>query len=182
MSAFSVCASCLAIMLSSHLSRPVQVSVRPAYIIDRRAAPAVLTVQSVPIEEDEVRPGNSVDHFVDAKKVLDRSSCAAFRARVERSDAGNAHRCITRAVASAPLGGSSRCGLAAATLCCLRRLRRLGKRPRPHTDLCLRSRTRRRTSARGTLRFRPVCAGRPTRIAPPMLDFRHATTDNELQM
>jgi hypothetical protein len=102
MSAFSVCASCLAIMLSSHLSRPVQVSVRPANIIDCRAAAAVLTVQSVPIEEDEVCPRNAIDHLVDAKKVLDRGPCAAFRARVERSDPRNANRGVGLAGASDP--------------------------------------------------------------------------------
>jgi hypothetical protein len=78
-------------MLSSHLSRPVQVSVRPANIIDCRAAPAVLTVQSVPIEEDEVCPRDSVDDFIDAKKVLDGCPGAAFGSRVQRSDAGHAN-------------------------------------------------------------------------------------------
>jgi hypothetical protein len=94
-------------MLSSHLSRPVQVSVCPTNIIDCRAAPAVLTVQSVPVEEDEVCPRNSVDDFIDAKKVLDGRTRAAFRARVERSDARNANGGRCRTVSAAPLRGTS---------------------------------------------------------------------------
>jgi len=58
-------------MLSSHLSRPVQVPVRPTHVLDRRAGTPMLAVQSVPIEKDEVRAGRSIDRFVDAKKVLD---------------------------------------------------------------------------------------------------------------
>jgi hypothetical protein len=107
MSAFSVCASCLAIMLSSHLSRPVQVSVRPANIVDCRAASAVLTVQSVPIEEDEVCPRHPVDDLIDAKQVLDRGPGAPFRARVERSDPGNANRGFRLTSASRPRSRSS---------------------------------------------------------------------------
>jgi len=87
-------------MLSSHLSRPVQVPVRPTHIFDRRAATTVLAVQSVPIEKDEVRAGRSIDHFVDAKKVLDRSTSAAFRAGVERSHANHPNRLAQTGLAS----------------------------------------------------------------------------------
>lgn len=99
--------SCLAIMLSSHLSRPVQVPVRPTHIFDRRAATTVLAVQSVPIEEDEVRPCDPVDEFIDAKKVLDRCPRAAFRVRVERSDTHDANGGVPRNLASAPLSASA---------------------------------------------------------------------------
>jgi hypothetical protein len=73
-------------MLSSHLSRPVQVPVRPAHVLDGRAATTVLAVQSVPIEEDEVCAGHAIDLLVDAKKVLDRGPCPAFRLGVERAN------------------------------------------------------------------------------------------------
>jgi hypothetical protein len=53
MSAFSVCMSCLAIMLSSQLSGPVQVPVRPTNVIDGRAASSVRAVQAVSIEEHQ---------------------------------------------------------------------------------------------------------------------------------
>src|SRR5688572_2015711 len=86
MSAFSVCVSCLAIMLSSHLSRPVQVPVRSAYIIDRRATPSVLAVQTVPVEEHEVRGQSPFGGLVDAKEALDRRAGSDLRARVELSD------------------------------------------------------------------------------------------------
>jgi len=52
----------------------------------------MLAVQSVPIEKDEVRAGRSIDRFVDAKKVLDRSPGAAFGAGVERSDPNHPSR------------------------------------------------------------------------------------------
>jgi hypothetical protein len=106
MSAFSVCTSCLAIMLSSHLSRPVQVPVRPTHIFDRRAATTVLAVQSVPIEKNEVRAGRSIDRFVDAKKVLDRRAEAAFGARIERFDANHPNGFARRDLAS-PNGPSA---------------------------------------------------------------------------
>jgi hypothetical protein len=88
-------------MLSSHLSRPVQVPVRPTHIFDRRAATTVLAVQTVPIEKDEVRAGRSIDRFVDAKKVLDRGTGAAFCARVERFDANLPNGFALRGFASA---------------------------------------------------------------------------------
>src|SRR5215212_5538790 len=92
MSAFSVVAASLTKKLSSHLSGTAQVSVCPAHIFDRRAAPTVLAVQSVPIEEDEVCAGYTVDRLVDAKKVLDRRTSAAFRPRVERSNPHHTNR------------------------------------------------------------------------------------------
>ena len=105
----------------------------------------MLAVQSVPIEKDEVRAGRSIDRFVDAKKVLDRCTDAAFRARVERFDANHPN------------------GFA---------LRRLASSDRPPTlrRLC-------------TARLRAFSRLGPTPgSAPPLLDFRHAATDNEQRM
>jgi len=150
----------------------------PAYVIDCRAAPAVLAVQSVPIEKDEVRPRNSVDDFVDAKKVLDRGSGAAFRARVERPDASQTGRYAARGAALAALSdASSRCRLSTTPS---DRLRSFGARP-PASFLFPRAGCR--CVVAGTVvRSHPMGVGRPTRVAPPLLDFRHATTDNELRM
>jgi hypothetical protein len=95
----------------------------------------------VPIEEDEVRASRSIDHLVDAKKVLDRGAGAAFRPRVERADPDGPRGFVARPLAA--LGNG---------------------RPR---------------------RFAPCTArlaASPTLGHPPLLDFRHATTDNELQM
>ena len=105
----------------------------------------MLAVQSVPIEEHEVRARRSIDRFVDAKQVLDRRPGAAFRAGVERSDPNY------------PSGFSER-GLASSSA------------PRAPRGLC---------TAR--LRVLPRCP-RFSSATPPLLDFRHATTDNELQM
>jgi hypothetical protein len=54
----------------------------------------------VPIEKDEVRSGRSSDRFVDAKKVLDRCSGAAFRPGVERSNPNDPNGFAERGVAS----------------------------------------------------------------------------------
>jgi hypothetical protein len=42
-----------------------------AYIIDNRAVASVFAVQTVPIEEHEVRNRRSLDRLVDAKESLD---------------------------------------------------------------------------------------------------------------
>src|SRR6476620_5404712 len=94
MSAFSVCTSCLAIMLSSHLSGPVQVPVRPTNVIDGRAASSVRAVQAVAIEEHQVRHRRAVLRLIDAKKVLDRCPGAAFRLWIQSPDADYPRRFI----------------------------------------------------------------------------------------
>ena len=105
----------------------------------------MLAVQSVPIEKDEVRAGRSFDRFVDAKKVLDRGTGAAFCAGVERSDANHPNGFALRGLAS-PNGPSALGRPCTARLCLLSRL------------------------------------GPTPASVPPLLDFRHATTDNEQQM
>jgi len=105
----------------------------------------MLAVQSVPIEKDEVRAGRSIDRFVDAKEVLDRSSGATLGAGVERSDPNY------------PSGLSER---------------RLASPSASHAPRCLRTARLRVLSRRPRFSF----------ASPPLLDFRHATTDNELQM
>jgi len=106
----------------------------------------MLAVQSVPIEKDEVRARRSIDRFVDAKQVLDRSPRATLGARVERSDPNHS-------------SGLAELGLASSTA---------WQAPR---GLC---------TAR--LRGLPRRCPWPAPATPPLLDFRHATTDNELQM
>jgi hypothetical protein len=73
-------------MLSSHLSGPVQVPVRPTNVIDGRAASSVRAVQAVSIEEHQVRHGCAVQRFIDAKKVLDRCPGAAFGLWIQSPD------------------------------------------------------------------------------------------------
>jgi hypothetical protein len=77
-------------MLSSHLSGPVQVPVRPTNVIDGRAALSVRAVQAVAIEEHQVRHGRAIERFVHAKKVLDRCSGAAFRLWVQTAHTNDA--------------------------------------------------------------------------------------------
>jgi hypothetical protein len=106
----------------------------------------MLAVQSVPIEKDEVRAGRSIDLFVDPKKVLDRSTGATLRARVERSDPNYSSGFAERGLASCNAPRAPR-GLRTARLL-----------------------------------FVPRHRPRFSFAAPPLLDFRHATTDNQLQM
>jgi len=87
-------------MLSSHLSGPVQVPVRPTNVIDGRAASSVRAVQAVAIEEHHVRHRRAVQRLIDAKKVLDRCSSAAFRLWIQSPDADYA-----RWLVSMPGGG-----------------------------------------------------------------------------
>jgi chloramphenicol 3-O-phosphotransferase len=77
-------------MLSSHLSGPVQVPVRPTNVIDGRAASSVRAVQAVAIEEHQVRYRGAVQRLIDAKKVLDGCPGAAFGLRVQSANADNA--------------------------------------------------------------------------------------------
>jgi len=76
-------------MLSSHLSGPVQVPVRPTNVIDGRAASSVRAVQAVSIEEHQVRYRCAVQRFIDAKKVLDRCPSAAFGLWIQSPDAND---------------------------------------------------------------------------------------------
>jgi hypothetical protein len=76
-------------MLSSHLSGPVQVPVRPTNVIDGRAASSVRAVQAVSIEDHQVRHGCAVHRLIDAKKVLDRCPGAAFGLWIQSPDTNN---------------------------------------------------------------------------------------------
>jgi len=136
-------------------------------------------VQSVAIEEHEVRFRRAVQCFVDAKQSLYRCPSAALGLRVQTANTDD-----------------PRCGIGVATG--WRRLTRRSLR-----RLCLPSRLGGAASAsesltfatggslrfagllarrrRGFRRFCPTLAGRPAR-GPPSLDFRHAITDNLLQM
>jgi hypothetical protein len=106
----------------------------------------MLAVQSVPVEKDEVRPGRTIDRFVDAKQMLDRRSGATLGAGIERSDPNYSTGFAERNLASSNVSPALR-GLWTA------RLRVLARR----------------------------CPWFSS-VAPPLLDFRHAITDNELQM
>src|SRR5262245_31532177 len=112
MSAFSVCTSCLAIMLSSHLSRPVQVPICPPYILDGRAGTSVFAVQSVAVEEHQMRRRGSVDGLVHSEEVLHSRAGSASRLRVKGPDLhgpdrryalGRRHRLATLAAHGWPL-------------------------------------------------------------------------------
>src|SRR5436190_6203353 len=96
MSAFSVCTSCLAIMLSSHLSGPVQVPVRPTNVIDGRAASSVRAVQAMAIEEHQMRHRRAVQRLIDAKKVLDGRPSAAFGLWIQSPNADYASWLVSR--------------------------------------------------------------------------------------
>jgi len=133
----------------------------------------------VPIEEHEVRARGPVDGLVYAKKVLDRRAGAAFGAWIERSDADFADGLVFGTTPACRGSASRRRSLCTPSF---RGLPRLGRWPRSSTDFPRPGLTRLRELTSGTVRRRPLIAGRPARTVPPLLDFRHATTDNELQM
>jgi len=132
----------------------------------------VFAVQSVAIEKHEMRRQSSVDGLVNSEQALDRSTRAAFRLRVQcadlhspdwrltllslRSALRRAFWLLPGAISRTPLGS-----LRSATVSTLA------------TRLIARHRC---------YRVRPTTVGRPTRAAPWLLDFRHSTTDNQLQM
>ena len=65
---------------------------RPAHIIDRRAGSSVLAVQSVPIEEHEVRGHGAFRGLIDPKEPFHRGAGPAFGLRVEDAHADRARR------------------------------------------------------------------------------------------
>jgi hypothetical protein len=126
--------------------------VRSAYIIDRRAGSSVLAVQAMPVEEYEVRHETPFDCFIYPEKSFHRCSGAALCLRVQGPNADRARGLVDHECA-------------------------LGRRARSVLLL-----------SAGCLRFAPgllafaVPGDRPTRSAPPLLDFRHPVTDNQLRM
>ena len=65
---------------------------RPAYIIDRRAGSSVLAVQTVPIEEHQVRSRRAFDRFVDAKETFDGCPTPTLGLRVELAEPNGSRR------------------------------------------------------------------------------------------
>ena len=74
---------------------------RSAYIIDRRAGSSVLAVQTMSVEEHEVRHETPFDSLVHPEKSFHRRSGSAFRLRVEDTNADRAGRLINH---ECPLG------------------------------------------------------------------------------
>ena len=124
---------------------------RSAYIIDRRAGSSVLAVQTMSVEEHEVRHETPFDRFIYPEESFHRCSGAALRLGVQDTNADRARGLVNHECAP---GLRDRSVLLPA----------------------------------GCLRFSPglrafaAPGDRPTRSAPPLLDFRHPVTDNQLRM
>jgi len=146
--------------------------VRPTYIVDRRAVPSVLAVQTVPVEENEVYDRRPFHRLVDTEEPLYGCGRPTLGLGLELSQANDAG-CVDRRPGRPSPRSASR--LRPATL---RALPGSGGR----LSRLLRTARTLASRRRHPCRARPCSAGTPAASVPPLLDFRHANPDNQLQM
>src|SRR3982751_1385214 len=86
MSVLSMCASCLAIMLSSILKGQSELLAVPAHVVHCPTRLPMFAVPAVPVEEHQVHRGLAIQPLLDAYEVLDRRPRTTPGERVELLD------------------------------------------------------------------------------------------------